>query len=67
MEQLLGEYSNQGGTQTAELILLDQFVEIDAEKLKHQTEMLAVDECILEAQDMVVVVLVELAVQLLPC
>lgn len=64
IQELLGENPDQCGTKTPELVLLDQFVQVDAEKLEDETQMLPVDERILESQQMVVVVLVELRVEL---
>ena len=64
VQQLLCEDSNESGAQPSELILLDQFVKIDAQQLKDQAKMLSMDERILQAKKVVIVVLVKLAVQL---
>lgn len=47
-DQLLRKYSNQGGAQAAKLILFDQFIQIDAQKLEDKTKMLAVNERIFQ-------------------
>lgn len=65
VDQLLSENANQGSTQSSKLVLLDQLVEVDTQKLKHQTEMLPVNERVLQAQQVVIIVLVHLLVQLL--
>jgi len=44
--------------------LLDQLVEIHTKQLKHQAQVLSVDKGVLEAQKMMVIVLVELGVEL---
>lgn len=62
VQQLLCEDADEGRAQPPELILLDQLVEIDTEKFEGKTEMLAVYECVLETQEVVVVILVVLAV-----
>jgi hypothetical protein len=64
VDQLLSENAYKGRGQSAELILLDQLVKVDAEQLEDQTQVLPVDEGILQSQQMVVVVLVHLLVQL---
>ena len=48
VQKLLGENPNESCTQTSKLVLLDQFVKIDAEKFKNQTQVLPVDERIFE-------------------
>lgn len=67
IEQLLRKYSHECGTQTTELVLLDQLVQVNAEQLKDKAKMLPVDERVLQAQEMVVVVFVHLLVQLGKC
>lgn len=64
VQKLLGENPDQCGTKTPELVLLDQFVQVDAEKLEDQAQMLPVYKCVLESQEVVVVVLVELGIEL---
>jgi hypothetical protein len=58
----LSKDSHKGCAKTPELILLDQLVEINAQQLENQAEMLAMDECIFQSQEMMVIVLVELGV-----
>lgn len=65
VQELLSKHPHQCGTKTPELILLDQLIEVDAEQLKDQTQVLLVYECILESQQVVIIVLVELRVELL--
>jgi len=48
IEKLLGEDAHEGSTQTTELVLLNQFVQIDTKKFKHQAQMLPVNECIFQ-------------------
>jgi hypothetical protein len=47
VKQLLREYPDQRCAKAAELVLLDQFVEVDTQELENKTEMLPVDEGIL--------------------
>lgn len=65
IEKLLSKDADQSGAESSELVLLDKLVQVDAEELKHQAKMLTVDECVLQAQKMMVVVLVELRVELI--
>lgn len=64
IQELLGENPDQRGTKTPELVLLDQFVQIDAEKFKDQAQVLPVYKGILQSQEVVVVILIKLSVQL---
>jgi len=47
VEKLLGEYTDKGCAKAAELVLLDQLVQVHAEKLEYQAQMLLVDEGVL--------------------
>ena len=67
VEQLLCEHADERRTKTAELVLLDQLVQVDTQQFKHETQMLSVDESILKPQEVVIVVLVHLLVQLFCC
>lgn len=64
IEQLLGKDAHKSRAQAAELVLLDEFVEVYAQQLKHQAQVLPVDEGVLEPQEMVVIVLVQLRIEL---
>ena len=64
VQQLLRKDSDQSRAEASELILLDQFIQIDAQQLENQAEMLSVDKSILQSEKMVVVILVELCVEL---
>jgi len=64
VEQLLRKYSHEGRAQTAELVLFDQLVQVDTQKLKDQAQMLFVYECVPQSEQVMVIVLVQLAVQL---
>lgn len=64
IQELLCEDADKRCTQPAELVLLDELVEVDAEELEGKTEMLAVNEGVLQAQEMVVVILIVFAVEL---
>lgn len=64
VQQLLCKDADEGRAETSELVLLDQLVEVDAEQFKGKAEVLAVDEGVLQTEEVVVVVLVVLAVQL---
>lgn len=64
VQQLLREDTDKSSTQSAELVLFDQLVQVDAEKLKGKTQMLPVDEGILQPQKVVIVILIVLAVEL---
>jgi hypothetical protein len=61
---LLREHPDQRCTEAAELILLDQLVQIHAEQFEDETKMLAMNEGVLQSQKVVVVILVHLLVQL---
>jgi len=47
VQKLLCEHANQRGTETSELVLLDEFVQIHAEQLENKAQMLSMDEGIL--------------------
>lgn len=64
IQQLLCEDTDKGRTQPSELVLLDEFIEVDAEEFEGKAKVLAVDERVLQAEQVVVVVLVVFAVQL---
>lgn len=64
IEQLLRKDPNQRRTQSTELILLDELVEVDTQQLKDQTQMLLVNESILQSQNMMIVMLIKLTVKL---
>lgn len=64
IEELLRKHADQGCTQPAELVLLDQFVEIDTQQLEDQAEVLPVDEGVLQPEKVVIVILVEFVVEL---
>lgn len=64
IQQLLRKDTDKCRAQAPELILLDEFIKVDTEKLKCQAEMLPVDKGVFESQEMVVVVLVILAIEL---
>lgn len=61
---MLGKHPNKCSAQSTELILFDQLIKIDTEQFKCETQMLTVDECVLETKQMVVIVLVIFAVEL---
>jgi len=63
VQQLLCKHSHKGGAETSELVLLDQFVQVDRQQFKDKTKMLSVDECVFEAENMMVVVLVHSTVE----
>ena len=63
-QKLLCKDANESGAQPPELVLLDQLVQVDAKQLEDETEMLSVDEGILQSEQVMIVVFVELAVQL---
>lgn len=50
IQKLLRKYAYQRRAQPSELILFNQFVEVHAEQLKGQTEMLFMDEGILQSK-----------------
>lgn len=62
IDQLLRKHAHQCRGQSTELILLDQFVEIDAQQFEDKAQMLPVNKGILQSQEMVVVILVHLLV-----
>ena len=67
VQELLSKHPHKRGTQPSELILLDQLVKVDAEQFETQTEVLPVNEGILQPKEMMVVVLVKLVVELQDC
>ena len=64
IQQLLSKNAYERGTQAPELVLFDQFVEIDAEYFKDETKMLPVDEGVLEPKEMMIVILVQFPIEL---
>lgn len=64
VQKLLREDSDERSAQASELILLDQLVKVDTEKLEGETQMLAMDESIFQTEKVMVIILVVLAVQL---
>lgn len=64
IQKLLGKYADEGCAQATELVLLDQFVEIDAEQFECQTKMLAMNKCVFQPEQVVVIVLVIFTVEL---
>lgn len=64
IQKLLREDTNKCSAQASELILLDQLVKVDTEKLEGETQVLTMDEGILQTEEMVIIVLIVLAVQL---
>ena len=64
VQQLLCEDAYECRTKSPKLILFDQFVEIDAEQFEDQTKMLSMNEGIFEPKQVVVIVLVQFAVEL---
>lgn len=62
VQELLRKHTDECSTQSAELILFDELVQIDTEQFKHQAQMLSVNECVFQPQEMVVIVLVQFAV-----
>jgi hypothetical protein len=64
VQQLLSKYPHKRRAKASELILLDQFIQIDAQQFEHQAEMLSVNECILQPEEVMVVVLVEFRIEL---
>ena len=63
IEQLLRKNAHKRGTQAPELILFNQLVQIHRQQLEHQTQMLSVDERVLQPQNMMVIVLVHATIQ----
>jgi hypothetical protein len=63
IQQLLGKYPDKGSAQSTELVLFDQLIKINAEQFECETQMLTVDECVLETKQVMVVILVILAVE----
>jgi hypothetical protein len=63
-QQLLGKDSHKSGAQSSELVLLDELVQVDRQQLEYQTQVLFVDESILESENVVVVVLIHTSVEL---
>lgn len=64
IQKLLREDTDKRSTQASELILLDQLVQVDTEKLEGEAQMLTVDEGILQTEEVMVIILVVFAVQL---
>lgn len=64
IQKLLGEHADQSRAETAELVLLDKFVQVDAEQLEDEAKMLSVDKGVFQSEKMVVIVFVELRIEL---
>ena len=64
IKKLLSEDAHQRCTKTAELILLDQFIEVDAKQFEHKTEMLSMNKCVFQSEQMVVIMLIKFAIEL---
>jgi hypothetical protein len=64
IKQLLGENTNECRRETTELILFNEFVQIYAEQLKDEAQMLSVYKGIFQSEEVVVIVFVELRIQL---
>lgn len=64
IQKLLRKDTDKRGAQASELVLLDELVKVDAEKLEGETQMLTMDKGILQTEEVMVIVLVVLAVQL---
>jgi hypothetical protein len=64
IEQLLGKDADKSCAEAAELVLLDELVQVDAEQFEDETQMLAMNKGIFETEEMVVVVFVEFCVEL---
>jgi hypothetical protein len=64
VQKLLSKHPHKSRTQPSELVLLDELVQIHTEQLEDETKMLLVNEGVFQPQDVVIVVLVELAVEL---
>ena len=65
VEQLRREHLDELRAEALELVLLDELVQVRAEQLKHETQVVLVDERVAQAQDVVLVLGVALVVQLL--
>jgi hypothetical protein len=66
-EELLRKHPDQGCAEAAELVLLDQLVQVYAEQFKHQAQMLPVYKRVLQPQQVVVVVLIHRLIELNIC
>ena len=66
IDELLCKHPDECSAQSSELVLFNQLVQVDAQKLENQAKMLTMDEGIFEAQEVMIVVLVHLLVQLSP-
>jgi hypothetical protein len=64
VQKLLSKHPDKSRAQPSELVLLDELVQIHTEQLEDETKMLLVNEGVFQPQDVVIVVLVELAVEL---
>ncbi len=58
------KYSDERCAKATKLVLFDEFIKIDAKKFKYKTEMLSMNESVLQTQDVVIIVLVELGIEL---
>ena len=63
IQQLLREDPHKRCAQPSELVLLDQLVQIHRQQLKHKTQMLPVNESVLQPQNVVVIVLVHASIE----
>ena len=63
VQELLRENSHKRGAQSSELVLLDELVQVHREQFEDQAQVLFVNKCILQSQNVVVIVLVHPSVQ----
>jgi hypothetical protein len=59
---LLCEHSHKSSAETTELILLDELVKVDTQQLENKAQVLTMDESILQTEEMVIIMLIELAI-----
>lgn len=64
IQKLLGEDADQSCAEATELVLLDKFVQVDAEQLEDEAKMLSVDKGVFQSEKMVIIVFVELRIEL---
>jgi hypothetical protein len=64
VQQLLSKHSDECSTQSTELVLLNELVEVDTEQFERKTQVLTVNKCVFQTKQVVVIVLVVFAVQL---
>lgn len=64
VQKLLCKHSNKCCAEAPKLVLFDKLIEVDTKQLENKTEMLSMDEGVLQTQKVVIIIFIELGVEL---